>query len=204
MRARHKKWVTPFLEEHPDIALTKVIPTESYFQSEKLYLEIGIGKGDFILNMAAKRPGNYLGLERDNNVTGIAVKKLLEEGTPNVKVREGDFDDIAEEMKGLKFDIIFLNFSDPWPKKRHGKRRLTYAPRLEKIASFLKEDGEIRIKTDNLGLYEFTLEQAEILKLHKVFDTTDYQFDDSDDAMSEYERNFREKGQRIYRLVYKK
>lgn len=204
MRARHKKWVLPFLAEHPEIALPHIDSHSAFFQAEHLYLEIGIGKGDFIVAMAGKLPGHFLGLERDDNVSGIAARKILESGAENIRIRKGDFDDLASEMAGLRFELIFLNFSDPWPKKKHGKRRLTYAPRLEKIASFLQEGGQIRIKTDNKGLYEFTLEQAALAKLRLLSATENYEFDGEGDAMSEYERNFRKQGNPIYRLIYQK
>jgi tRNA (guanine-N7-)-methyltransferase len=99
--------------------------------------------------------------------------------------------------------MIYLNFSDPWPKKRHWKRRLTTKERLLKMASLLKEDGEIRFKSDNLPLYEYTLEQAPLAGLNVVTSTDHYQLAE-DDVLTEYEKQFREQGKPITRIVLKK
>ena len=206
MRGRHKSWAKPFLESHPELVVEKVFPEDPFYAHAPLYLEIGIGKGDFILGFSALDPnGHFLGLERDVSIMGMAAKKMVEAERNNVRLCAEDFDDLSEGLASLKFDVIFLNFSDPWPKKRHEKRRLTFAPRLQKIADLLKEGGELRIKTDNDILYPFTLEQIELLKGMKIMENeADYAFDETKDCMSEYERNFRAKGQPIHRIVLKK
>ena len=151
-----------------------------------------------------KKEGHYLALEREISVLGTAGKKVLEKGLSNIRLYGKDFDDAYEEMKELRFDSVFLNFSDPWPKKKHRKRRLTTKERLQKMASLLKEGGSIVVKTDNVSLYEFTLEQAEAAGLDVVYKTEDYLFDEENDAMSEYGRNFRSPGVKIHRLILKK
>ncbi len=201
MRARHKKWAAPFLEEHEEFALKEVDPEDPFFASDKLYLEIGAGKGDFVLGMAKLIPGNYLALEREISVLGTAGKKLLEQGLSNVRLLGADFDDAYESLKRLRFDAIFLNFSDPWPKKKHWKRRLTTKERLVKMESLLKQGGKIVMKTDNPSLFQFTLEQIPLTGLSLESQTDDYAFDPTQDAMSEYERNFRSQGVKIHRLV---
>ena len=202
MRARRKKWVTPFFESHPELRLENFQADDPFFQTSPLYLEIGFGKGDFLLGLSAIQAGHYLGIERDEQVVGIAYKKLMENGSESIRMFCGDVDFAFEKFQNLRFDKIYLNFSDPWPKLRHAKRRLTFAPRLERIVSFLKEEGALVIKTDNEGLYEFTLEQAEAIHLKKTFDSKDYVFDEKSDAMSEYEKNFRSQGKNIFRLIY--
>lgn len=204
MRARHKKWAAPFLEEHSEFSLKGIDPEDPFFQAERLYLEIGAGKGDFVIGMAEKFPGNYLALEREISVLGTAGKKVLEKGLGNIRLYGADFDDAYEGMKSLRFDAIYLNFSDPWPKKRHWKRRLTTAPRLALMATLLKNGGAIVMKTDNVSLFEFTLEQAPLAGLELIYQTDDYAFDENSDAMSEYERNFRSQGVKIHRLIAKK
>lgn len=204
MRARHKKWAAPFLEEHGEFSLKKVDPSDPFFQTGRLFLEIGAGKGDFVIGMAMKKEGHYLALEREISVLGTAGKKVLEKGLSNIRLYGKDFDDAYEKMKELRFDSVFLNFSDPWPKKKHWKRRLTTKERLQKMASLLKDGGSIVVKTDNVSLYEFTLEQAEAAGLGVVYKTEDYLFDEENDAMSEYERNFRSQGVKIHRLILKK
>lgn len=205
MRGRFKKWAAPYLNEHDGVVLKEIKIEDPYFQAEKLYLEVGSGKGDFVLGLSTKREGNYLALERDVSISGILAKKVVESEISNIRVMNEDFDNVYEAINGkLKFDIIFLNFSDPWPKKKHWKRRLTTRVRLQNMMNILKDGGEIRIKTDNDDLYAFTKEEAETLPLEKLFDTDNYEYDDSDDAMSEYERNFRSIGKNINRLVYRK
>jgi tRNA (guanine-N7-)-methyltransferase len=99
-------------------------------------------------------------------------------------------------------DCIYLNFSDPWPKARHAKRRLTYKTFLDKYYSLLKKGGKIIMKTDNLGLFEYSLESIKEHNKFKLVEYTfDYEFDGSKDGMSEYERKFREIGTKINRLV---
>ena len=203
MRARHKSWTTPYLAEHEDKALPKVDPEMGFFKEGPLYLEIGMGKGDFILGLSKIQPGHYLGVEKVVDVLAVATKKLLEDGSEDILLRRGDFDDVYEEIKTLRFKRIYLNFSDPWPKKRHWRRRLTEANRLAKMASLLDEGGEIRFKSDNVDLYNYTLEQAEIANLNIAFSTDDYTLAD-DDVMSEYEKNFRSQGIKITRVILNK
>ncbi len=205
MRGRFKKWAAPYLDEHDGVVIKEIKAEDPFFKADKLYLEVGSGKGDFVLGISQKREGNYLALERDVSISGILAKKVVESEIANIRVMNDDFDNVYEAIKDtLKFDIIFLNFSDPWPKKKHWKRRLTTRIRLQNMMNILKDGGEIRIKTDNDDLYAFTKEEAETLPLIKVFDTDNYEYDDSDDAMSEYERNFRSMGKNINRLVYRK
>ena len=187
MRGRHKAWAAPYLAEHSDIVKQIIDPQDPFFSSHPLYLEIGIGKGDFIIGMAQKFPGHYLGLE-------------LEAGVNNVMLRGGDFDFVYEEIKTLRFDGIYLNFSDPWPKKKHTKRRLTAAARLNKMYDLLVPGGFIALKTDNDGLYEFTLEEIEKTKFRMRLNLEDYPLDEENDVQTEYERNFRSLGQKIHRI----
>lgn len=204
MRGRHKAWAAPFLADHRDIAIETVDPNDPFFASSPLFLEVGIGKGDFIIGMASRFPGHYLGLEKEISIAGIAAKKVVASGLDNIRLRADDFDDVYPEIETLRFDKIFLNFSDPWPKKKHAKRRLTAAPRLNQMAALLKEGGFIVIKTDNDILYEFTLEEIEKTKLTLVVNLFDYPADESGDVQSEYEKNFRSLGQPIHRIILKK
>lgn len=204
MRGRYKKWAAPFLAEHPEIAISSWDPADPFFAHSPLFLEIGAGKGDFVLAMASKREGHYLALERDVSVCGILAKKVVDSALPNIRVAATDFDLASEGLSSFQFDAIYLNFSDPWPKKKHWKRRLTTANRLLVMGSLLKEGGEIFFKSDNDVLYEFTKEEALKTPFVLLKDEPDYVFDEKDDAMSEYERNFRNLGCKIHRLVYQK
>ena len=161
-----------------------------------------MGKGDFILGLSKIQKGHYLGVEKVVDVLAVATKKLIEDGSEDILLRRGDFDDVYEEIKDLRFEKIYLNFSDPWPKKKHWRRRLTEANRLKKMASLLEKDGEIRFKSDNVDLYEYTLEQAALANLEIVYNTNDYALAE-DDVMSEYEKNFRSQGVKITRVILK-
>lgn len=204
MRARHKRWAEPYLEEHPDIVILNLADHVSFFASSPLYLEIGAGKGDFVLSMAEKG-GNWVALERETSICGLLSKKVVDSGKKNILVYPSDFDAVTEALKAYAFDGIYLNFSDPWPKKKHWKRRLTTASRLFMMASLLKEGGHLYFKSDNLALYEFTKDEAnKVAGLRLILDQPNYAFDAAGDAMSEYERNFRREGLPIHRLVYEK
>lgn len=163
-----------------------------------------MGKGDFLIGLSQKQEGHYLGLERDLSVLATAAKKIEGLSLPNVRLIGGDFDALYESLAHYRFDKIYLNFSDPWPKKRHAKRRLTYHERLKTIASLLKEGGEIVFKTDNPILYESTVEEIPLAGLNIVSNTDRYEFDPEHDAMSEYEARFRGLGQNIHRIIISK
>lgn len=200
MRGRHKAWAAPYMAEHNDIVREVLSSEDKFFSFAPLYLEVGIGKGDFIVGMAQKFPGHYLGLEKEVSIAGMAARKVVESGLDNVIIRCGDFDFVYEEIKDVRFDGVYLNFSDPWPKKKHAKRRLTFAPRLEKFFALIKEGGFLKIKTDNDILYEFTKEELVKTKFKVVKIMDDYPVDEVNDVQSEYERNFRCLGQPIHRI----
>jgi len=200
VRGRHKKWAAPYLAEHPELVLAPIDPKDPFFEAPSLALEIGMGKGDFILGMAAKNPTvHYLGLERDSSIMGTAAKKVEASALKNIRLRAADFDFAYEEMGSLKFDRIYLNFSDPWPKKRHWKRRLTTKERLLKMGALLKDAGEIVFKSDNVDLYAFTLEQAPLAGF-SILDATANYLLLPEDVMTEYEKNFRSQGKAITRI----
>lgn len=205
MRGRYKKWAMPFLEEHKELVLTSLDPNDSFFLSPSLHLEIGAGKGDFVIGMANKSPNvNFLAIERDTSIAGILAKKVSLSELPNIRVINGDFDILYEELTKLKFSCIYLNFSDPWPKKRHEKRRLTHHKRLEMLEKLLKDDGILKIKTDNDSLYFFTLEEIKESPFEIVINDENYIFDEENDVQSEYEKNFRSTGKEIHRIYLKK
>jgi tRNA (guanine-N7-)-methyltransferase len=204
VRARHKAWAVPYLSAHPEIVISSTKDQPDFFLAHPLSLEIGAGKGDFVLAMAL-RGGNWLALERESSIAGLLAKKVVESTLTNIRVYPMDFDAAVEDLKAHSFDAIYLNSSDPWPKKRHAKRRLTTQTRLKEMADLLLPGGHLYFKSDNLALYEFTKEEA--LKVGELIlreDEEDYAFDPTKDAMSEYERNFRSQGLSIHRLCYQK
>lgn len=192
------------MDAHDDICLTSISKDDPFFAYSPLFLEIGMGKGDFIIGMSEKKEGHYLGLERDPSITAVALKKIVAKENKDIRVMNEDFDLAYEQLKGLSFDGIFLNFSDPWPKKRHHKRRLTTTIRLSMMASLLKEDGCLKFKTDNDDLYEFTLEQIEGSGLTLLSNESEYKLDEENDCQSEYEASFRKEGKPIHRIIMRK
>lgn len=125
--------------------------------NEVINLEIGMGKGDFLINLAKLNPNiNYIGIERCESVLVRAVQKLDEEELNNIKVICIDAINVGKYINN-KIDTLYLNFSDPWPKKRHAKRRLTYKTFLEEYDKIFKRSPKIIMKTDNDLLFESTL-----------------------------------------------
>lgn len=126
--------------------------------TKKTILEIGMGKGEMITEMANLYPNlTFYGLEKYATAAAKAIKKAKEYSLENFKIILDDAIKIDEIFSG-KCDVIYLTFSDPWPKKRHEKRRLTYKTFLEKYAKILTKDGVIKLKTDNDSLYNYSLE----------------------------------------------
>lgn len=201
MRSRKKKWADPFILAHPEL-----FPS---FETLKLgspsYLEIGCGKGDFLLQLAPKQPGSYLAIEKDHSVCAVAGRKALNAGISAISFLPLDFDDLLPKLleSGHRFRVIYINFPDPWPKLRHHKRRLTTAERLLSMAALLDEGGEIRFKTDNADLFEYSLEQAALAKLKVIKRDDDYEVGE-DDALTEYEKQFRLYGIPIHYLALAK
>ena len=209
MRLRNKPWAEPFLEENEDLVLKFDEELKDNFEkifgnTNSLNLEIGTGKGDFIKQLASLNlDKNYVGIEKYSTVLAIAAKKIKNENElTNVRLMCYDASEIELVFNKESLDCIYLNFSDPWPKARHAKRRLTYKTFLDKYYDLLKQGGKIIMKSDNLVLFEYSLESIKEHAKFKIIDYTyDYQFDCNNDGMSEYERKFREIGTKINRLV---
>ena len=177
--------------------------------NKKIYVEIGMGKGDFISNMAKNDPDNiYIGIELSKQVLALAIKKLKRyESYNNVTLNNlffmsFDAKNITDYFKESQVDTIFLNFSDPWPKKRHTKRRLTYKTFLEVYKKVLKENGIIEFKTDNRGLFEYSLVSMQNFGMHFIEVYLDLQKSDIPNIETEYEKKFSPYGP-IYKLVAK-
>lgn len=200
MRSRRKKWAAPYLEAHKEIVIEKIDAQDKFFLSRPLVLEVGAGKGDFAIAMSERLGGSYLAIERDVSIAGTMARRLENKET-NIRIINDDFDNVFSEDISLRFDAIYLNFSDPWPKKKQGKRRLTASSRLDKFYSLLLDEGKLYFKTDSDILYESTLENIETSKFKILERYDDYVFDENEDAMSEYERKARDKCLAIHKLV---
>ncbi|MFA7032070.1 MAG: tRNA (guanosine(46)-N7)-methyltransferase TrmB [Bacilli bacterium] len=202
MRTKFKAWTKPYIDEHPEVMASdeflKAL-TESYF------LEIGSGKGKFICDMALAYPRHFfVGVERNVTCAGIAAKKIVEGEISNAKLVLANADEVLLKIRDQSIETIFLNFSDPWPKKRHHKRRLTALPYLHQYNRILVRGGRLIIKTDNDDLYAYSLETLIQSPLKIIEDSYDYDGRAEFDSMTEYELAFREKGQKIHRIVAEK
>ena len=168
-----------------------------------LRIEIGCGKGDFIVGTAAKEPDvNFLAIERVSDVLVTAAEKVRESGLSNVRVCCVDAKELTEIFEKGSIDRIYLNFSDPWPKSRHEKRRLTYRTFLAIYKEILKPGGAIYFKTDNRGLFDFSLEEFEAfgIRMEKLtFDLHNSEYMEGN-VMTEYEKRFSSMGVPINRV----
>lgn len=166
-------------------------------------IEIGCGKGDFIVGTAAKEPDvNFLAVEKVSDVLVIAAEKVKNSGLSNVRVCCVDAKELEEIFPEGSIDRIYLNFSDPWPKARHEKRRLTYRAFLAIYKKILKKDGAIHFKTDNRGLFDFSLEEFKEsgMRLEKLtFDLHNSEYMEGN-VMTEYEKRFSSMGVPINRV----
>ena len=204
MRARKKKHGAERLEAVSDIFVEKPLIDPA----KKTYVEIGCGKGKFIIENAERNPDiNYIAIEKVPDVILLAAEKVKEKGLNNVRFMMCDAKGLTEIFEEKSVDLIYLNFSDPWPKAKHYKRRLTYKTFLDVYRYILKDEGAIFFKTDNAGLFEFSLEQLneDGWRLENVTDDLHNSEFAKDNIMTEYEKNFSEKGFTIHRVeAYKK
>ena len=167
-------------------------------------LEIGCGKGSFITGMSKRFPGrSFIAMERVSDVILLAAERIKAEDIKNVKFIIGDARNLKEYFPDSSIARLYLNFSDPWPKKGYAKRRLTHRSFLELYKEILVPNGEIVFKTDNIGLFEFSLEEftAAGFKLKELtYDLHNSEYNDGN-IVTEYEKNFSEKGFKINRVV---
>ena len=176
---------------------------------KKICIEIGMGKGDFISNMAKLNPDNvYIGIELSPQVLALAIKKLnrFEEenglSLKNLYFMSFDALKLLDYFSENQVDVLYLNFSDPWPKKRHTKRRLTYKDFLENYKKVLKKDGIIEFKTDNRGLFEYSLVSMQNFGMKFIEVYLDLHKTEVFNVETEYEKKFSPFGP-IYKLVAK-
>lgn len=177
------------------------------FDNDKeIYIEIGMGKGDFIIGMAKLYPNiNFIGIEMFDSVMARAVQKLEEENIPNLKLIRMDANEI-ENVFEKEIDRIYLNFSDPWPKNRHSKRRLTSHTLLSKYDSVFKGEKIIMQKTDNIDLFAFSIESLSTYGYTLKNVTLDLANNPVENNVeTEYEKKFKAIDKKICRLeAYKR
>ncbi len=206
MRLRHKPWAKEKLVENSSY----VIPNpeekkgkwhEVFGNKNPIHIEVGTGKGRFITEMALENPEiNYIGIELQVSVIVGALERIIRNPMDNCKLLNSNADDLSTIFEKGEVDRVYLNFSDPWPKTRHEKRRLTYKHYLDLYKNILINKGEIHFKTDNQGLFEYSLmsfsEYGLMLK-YVSLDLHNSKFEGN--IMTEYEEKFSGLGNRIFR-----
>ena len=179
--------------------------TEVFGNERPLYVEIGMGKGRFLMDSAAAHPeNNYIGIERFPSVLLRALEKRETFEQDNLYFLSGGAEDLLTFFGEGEVAGIYLNFSDPWPKERHRKRRLTSVEFLERYRRVLAPDAVIEFKTDNRKLYEFSKESAEEAGYKILLDVPDLHHSPylAGNVMTEYEDRFVTLGEPIMKLVF--
>ena len=170
-----------------------------------IHIEIGMGKGRFICEMAKTHPDiNYIGIEKYSSVLLRAIQKMEEDELSNLKFIRMDAENVAKVFGAGEVDRIYLNFSDPWPKDRHAKRRLPSREFLARYDVILKKDGLLEFKTDNRELFDFALEELEPAGWKAEAVTYDLHQDArlmEGNVMTEYEEKFSSMGNPICKYI---
>lgn len=204
MRLRRQPWVSEALKDYTDIVLLEPKQpgawTAEFGGAGLLFVELGCGKGGFIAEMAALYPNiNFIGVEAQKEVIFKAAQKVRQKGVKNVRLLLFDINNITDIFAQGEVDRFFINFCDPWPKKRHAKRRLTHEGFLQKYRGLLKPQGEIFFKTDNEQLFEFSLNEFARLDLKLKNITFDLHNSGIQNVCTEYEQKFSALGMKIFR-----
>ena len=207
MRMRNKPWAMDFLKENNhivDVDGSYKNNIKEFFNNDNdIHIEVGTGMGQFITTLAKENPDiNFVGIEIEKNVLIRVLEKVLEEGLTNVRLLLYDANLLDEYFNEDEVSKIYLNFSDPWPKNRHEKRRLTYESFLSQYKKILNDNGTLQFKTDNRGLFEYSLislNQFGTDFLEVNLDLHDEE--DEDNIRTEYEEKFSSKGFKIYKIV---
>lgn len=209
MRLRKKKWSSDVYDIYADIIVNEFDLIKGSWKAsmnvEKLRLEIGSGKGDYWHQVAnVYSPDGIIGMERDFTAGSIALKKCEVYGKERKRFIYNDAKDLSDMFGPKEIDIIHLNFSDPWPKKRHEKRRLTHPSKLELYENILTDSGELWLKTDNVGLFNYSVVTVTQYGFELIELNVDYRKTEQVDPFTEYERKFTDMGQPIFRAVWRK
>jgi len=205
---RRKPYRDQVLAERGDILVAE--PQQYYgrwqelLNCQKLHIEIGSGKGDYWWQMAQQYPQDgWIAIERNLNIAAIALRKLPQLTLNNARYIAKDSQDLATWFAANELDFIHLNFVDPWPKKAHSKRRLTHPQFLEIYHRLLRPQGQVWLKTDNEGLWEFSLASFKEANFELLSAEEDLQHDgQTPDVISEYEAKFIAANVKIKRAVW--
>lgn len=205
MRLRNVKGASEIINSSPYIIKNyeeyKGHFKDVFSNNNPLHIEIGMGKGDFIIGMAKKYPDiNFIGIEKFDSVIVRAIEKINED-IPNLRLIRMDANEI-EKVFYKEIDTIYLNFSDPWPKNRHENRRLTSKVFLEKYQNIFKDKQQIEVRTDNRDFFLYSVES--LGDMEYTLNDVSFNYQSKDLIMTEYESKFRKKGAKIYHLFAEK
>ncbi|MBR2733564.1 MAG: tRNA (guanosine(46)-N7)-methyltransferase TrmB [Selenomonadaceae bacterium] len=192
MRLRKKPHTDEKLQAFADFVTVGDVQPIIPDATRKLYVELGTGKGDFITQIAERNPQiNFIGLEVEATCVLAAARKIRACNLRNVRLIVFDINNITEIFPAHSVDRLYINFCDPWPKKRHAKRRLTHMRFLEMYRTIIKVGGEIYFKTDNRPLFDFSLEQFALAGLDVRDVTNDlHAAEPPENIRTEYETKF--------------
>lgn len=207
MRLRKKPWVAERIQEFPHILVNKPSLYKGrwhrFFENDNpLHAELGTGKGRFITTLAQHNPAiNYIGMEYMQDVIYYAARKADDKELKNIALLCFDVNHILDIFHCGEISRLYINFCDPWPKKRHAKRRLTHHGFLSRYAQILAPGGEIHFKTDNEQLFAYSLNEFAAERQFQLknitFDLHNSEF--SGNVMTEYEEKFSSRGMKIFR-----
>lgn len=206
MRLRKVPYAAELIEQHSDIVYTSPADRKANWGSifphfNPIEVEVGCGKGQFIIEMAKKHPDvNFIGIEKYDSVIIRGLEKLIESPVGNVKFIQKDASEIESFFDFNEVQQLYLNFSDPWPKKRQAKRRLTHPRFLEKYKYILKSGASIKFKTDNFELFEYSKTEFGLDPDYSIQETCLDYHEVSGNISTEFELRFVEMGKPIYYL----
>lgn len=196
MRGRKKPWAQDFIAAHEELKFNK-----DEKLNKPLTLEVGIGKGDFIVNNAkANKDYIHIGVELNESIYAIAMKKIVNENIDNIRMINTKALDLPLFINENSISKLYLNFSDPWPQNGYRKRRLVHPIHLEVFEKLLVDGGQLIFKTDNFKLFEMAVNNFKIRNYGITFISYDYQTIDGD-FVTEYEARFRSQGLPIHRIA---
>ncbi len=207
MRARIRKGLDRRVQECENVLLREPEQYKGHWHTvfgnnAPIHLELGCGKGKFTVETAIAHPEiNLIAVEKVENILVLAMEKAMEAEVRNLRFLNIDAKNLTDIFAEHEIDRIYLNFSDPWPKKRHAKRRLTSERFLPIYRQILTENGAVHMKTDNRALFDYSLQSFEdngYRLEHVTFDL--HHSDFKDNIMTEYEMNFSSQGYPIHRL----
>jgi len=208
MRLRHVKGAKDTINAYPNLIIdnldNKVIDFNKIFNNDNpVHIEIGMGKGKFIYSKAFNNKAiNFVGIEKFDSVIFRALEKVIENPLDNLFLIRMDANDLLNIFKLDSVNRVYLNFSDPWPKDRHSKRRLTNKKFLDIYKKIMSENSELHFKTDNADLFEYSVDEIKNYPMNVTYITKDlHKSDYEDNIMTEFEEKFSKLGKKIYKLT---